>query len=209
MSARALIWFMPEQAEQPSDDMVAAQVLAGDTRAFEILVRRHESHVFRLVKNHVPAADVEDTAQEAFVRAYRSLPTYQGRGRGFRAWLSSITVRACYDYWRRAYRSRETPISNLSVEHARWLDSALTQTAPEMLKNYGAAEQARHLLETGLARLSPEDRMVLELVYLEGLSGREAAELLGWSIANVKVRSFRARRKLEAFLLKRNRSQGV
>ncbi|NIO03758.1 MAG: sigma-70 family RNA polymerase sigma factor [Proteobacteria bacterium] len=61
-------------------------------------------------------------------------------------------------------------------------------------------KKARELLDWALDRLSPEDRLVLELVYLEGLSGREAADLLGWSVANVKVRSLRARSKLPNLL---------
>ncbi len=172
------------------------------------MVARYEGYVFGLVKGHVPAADVEDVAQEAFIRAYRSLPGYGGRGKGFRPWLASITVRACYDHWRRVYRRRETPISHLTEEHDKWLDSALAESSVRILEERGAADQARELLEAGLDRLSAEDRMVMELVYLEGHSGREAAQLLNWSTAKVKVRCFRARRKLETFLLKLKRSEG-
>ena len=55
-------------------------------------------------------------------------------------------------------------------------------------------------MEWALGKLKPGERMVLELVYLEGLSGKEAADLLGWSVANVKVRSFRSRKKLEKLI---------
>ena len=195
-----------KQTESPSDDALIAQVLEGRREAFEGLVSKYEGHIFGLVRRHVPAADAEDTAQEVFIKAYQSLDGYQGRGEGFRSWLATIAVRTCYDYWRRAYRSRETPVSHLTEDHDKWLDSALAETSLQVLAERGAADQARELLEAGLARLSAEDRMVLELVYLEGLSGREAAELLGWSTANVKVRCFRARRKLEAYLLKLDRS---
>jgi RNA polymerase sigma-70 factor (ECF subfamily) len=200
---------MPRRAEQRSDDAIIAEVLDGHTNAFESLVMRHEDYVFRLVKSHVPDVDVEDTAQEAFIRIFQSLPTYRGRGGGFRAWLASITVRTCYDYWRRVYRSKETLVSHLSLEQEKWLDSVMAESSIRALAEQGAADQARELLEIGLARLSAEDRMVLELVYLEGYSGREAAALLGWSTANVKVRCFRARRKLETFLLKKKRSEGI
>ena len=107
------------------------------------------------------------------------------------------------------YRSRETPVSQLSEDHARWLDSALAETSIEELTQKGAAEQATEILQAGLERLSPDDRMVLELVYLEGASGEEAARLLGWSKAKVKVRCFRARRKLESFLSKLKKSEGI
>lgn len=198
---------MPRSAEQPADDAVVRAVLEGRTEAFEILVARHENYVFGLVRKHVPAAEVEDVAQDAFIRAYKALPGYQGKGQGFRAWLASIAVRTCYDFWRRAYRNQETPVSHLTEDHERWLDAALAETSQEILEDRGNADEAREILEAGLARLSPEDRMVLELVYLEGLSGKEAAELLQWSTAKVKVRCFRARRKLEAFLLRLERSE--
>jgi RNA polymerase sigma-70 factor (ECF subfamily) len=198
---------MPKRAEQPGDDAVVAQVLEGRTDAFETLVLRYEGYVFGLVKKHVPPADVEDTAQEAFIRAYKSLSTYRGRGGGFKSWLASITVRTCYDYWRRAYRSKERPVSYLTENSEKWLESVLAESSVTALEERGAADEARELLEAGLARLSAEDRMVLDLVYLEEHSGKEAAELLGWSTANVKVRCFRARRKLEAFLLKAKRSE--
>ena len=61
-------------------------------------------------------------------------------------------------------------------------------------------KEAGELLGRALDRLSPEDRMVLEMVYLEGLSGKEAAGLLGWSVANVKIRLFRSRKKLRKIL---------
>ena len=61
-------------------------------------------------------------------------------------------------------------------------------------------KEAGEVLEWALERLSPEDRTVLELIYLEGFSGKEVALQLGWSVANVKIRSFRSRRKLEKLL---------
>lgn len=211
MRIMALTWTMPKQAAQTSDDLIVARVLEGRTDAFETLVARYENYVFGLVKKHVPSPDVEDSAQEAFIRAYRSLSTYKGKGKGFKAWLASIAIRTCYDYWRRAYRTREEPISRLTseLEHEKWFDSILAESSIRILEEKGAAEQARELLEEGLARLSAEDRMVVELVYLEGLSGREAAELLGWSTTNVKVRCFRARKKLESFLLRIKKSEGI
>ena len=199
---------MSERTPEISDDALIQSILKGRKDDFEVLVSRYEGYVFRLVGSHVPANEVEDLAQEAFIRAYKSLPGYRAKGKGFRPWLASITVRACQDYWRRAYGRRETPISHLTEEHDKWLDSALAEWSLAALEEQGAADRAREILEAGLGRLSAEDRMVLELVYLEGRSGREAAELLNWSTAKVKVRCFRARRKLETFLLKQRRSEG-
>ena len=140
------------------------------------------------------------------MRAYRSLPTYRGKN-DFSRWLSAITVRSCYDYWRKAYRSREVPISTLTEKHENWLEAALSGTSEHSHDEEGLKAEAKELLNWALAQLAAEERMVIELVYLEGLSVKEAADLLGWSVANVKVRSFRSRKKLEK-LLTRHGAQG-
>ena len=64
----------------------------------------------------------------------------------------------------------------------------------------GAQNEARELLDRALEKLAPADRMVLELVYLEGLALKEVAALTGWSLANVKVRAFRSRTRLKNIL---------
>ena len=91
-------------------------------------------------------------------------------------------------------------MSSLSVTHEEWLEQALTNQSDDALREKGKEAEAKELLDWALSKLSPEDKMVLELVYLEGLTNKEASDLLGWSIANVKVRSFRSRKKLEMVL---------
>jgi len=190
---------MPNEPLSLNETDIVARVLQGDTNAFEHLVTRHKGHVLKIVNRHVPRNDLEETAQDVFVRAYRSLPTFKGKG-DFRGWLSSIAVRTCYDYWRKTYRSREVPMSSLTEKHQDWLEQVMTAESEKDLNEKGAQKEARELLDWALAKLSAEDRMILELVYLEGLSGKEAAALLGWSIANVKVRSLRSRRRLKKLL---------
>ena len=192
---------MQNDAVRSSDEEVVRQVLGGNVNAFESVILRHRVHVLTIVKKHVPENAVEETAQEAFVRAYQALPTFKGTG-AFSQWLSSIVVRTCYDYWRKAYRSREIPISALTERHSEWLEEVISQRPEEAPDEREPQMEAREILNWALGKLSAGDRMVLELVYLEGCSVQEAAELLGWSKANVKVRSFRARMKLEKLLSK-------
>lgn len=183
-----------------SDEEIIQSVLKGNVDDFAGLVRRYQAHVLNMVKRHVPVRDVEETAQEAIVRAYKSLPSYRGEGRGFKAWLSAITIRTCYDYWRKAYRSKEVPISTLSDDHKRWIEKVIAEESEQGMREKAASDEALMVLDWGLNHLSAEDRMVLKLIHFEELSGREAARLLGWTTANVKVRAFRARRKLEKIL---------
>jgi RNA polymerase sigma-70 factor, ECF subfamily len=93
----------------PTDNEIIQHVLSGQSRAFEILLERYAPVVFGIVGRHVPQAQVEDVAQEVFIRAYRSLSSYTGQSQ-FNRWLSKIAVRSCCDYWR-SHRAREIPES--------------------------------------------------------------------------------------------------
>jgi RNA polymerase sigma-70 factor, ECF subfamily len=197
---------MRNDAARSSDEEIVRQVLDGNVNAFESVILRHRGLVVTIVKKHVPHDAVEETTQDAFVRAYLSLPTFKGTG-DFSQWLSSIAVRTCYDYWRKAYRSREIPLSALTEKHSQWLEQVVSQRPDEALEDTEPQMEAREVLNWALGKLSAGDRMVLELVYLEGRSVQEAAESLGWSKANVKVRSFRAKMKLEK-ILRRVMEQG-
>jgi RNA polymerase sigma-70 factor (ECF subfamily) len=197
---------MQKDAVRCSDEEIVRQVLDGNVNAFESVILRHRVLVVTIVKKHVPQDAVEETTQDAFVRAYRSLPTFKGTG-DFSQWLSSIAVRTCYDYWRKAYRSREIPLSALTEKHSQWLEQVISQRPEDAEDGTEPQMEAREVLNWALGKLSAGDRMVLELVYLEELSVQEAAEALGWSKANVKVRSFRAKMKLEK-ILRRVMEQG-
>jgi RNA polymerase sigma-70 factor (ECF subfamily) len=190
---------MPDHPRTPSDAEIIRRVIDGDVNSFEHLLKEYQDHVLRIIKKHIPYQEVEEMAQEVFLRAYQALPGFKQEG-SFRQWLSSIAVRACYDFWRKQYRSREFPMSDLTDSHWEWLEKTLSNQSDLSFNERSRIEEARELLDWALDRLSAEERMVMELVYLEGLSVKEAAGLLGWSIANVKVRSFRSRKKLEKLL---------
>lgn len=190
---------MKNDPSKPSDAEIVRQVLDGYVNAFESLLIRYKELVLKIVKKHVPYNDVEETTQDVFVRVYKSLSNFKGKS-DFKHWLSAITVRTCYDYWRKSYRSREIPMSSLTEKHQMWLEEVISDQSEQSLYDEGLQHEAKELLNWALGKLSAEDRMVLELMYLEGMSGKEAADLLGWSVANVKVRSFRSRKKLQRLL---------
>ena len=198
---------MLEKNPEPSDDEIIRRVLDGETNAFERLVERYRDHVFRIVTTHVRGDDVESVAHDAFVRAYLSLGTY-GRRADFKHWLSRIALRASYDYWRERYRSRETPLASLGEDEAAWLEHVTADQAGRRSLDEASSREARELLARAMDRLSPEDRMVLELVHIEERPVKEAADLLGWSVANVKVRAFRSRKKLRSILEKMLEKRG-
>lgn len=190
---------MPNHPSRPSDEDIIRRIIDGDVNSFEYLLKKYQDHLLRIVKKHVPYNEVEEMAQEVFVRAYQALPSFREEG-SFKQWLSAIAVRTCYDFWRKRYRSKEFPMSDLSDSHRGWLEKTLSNQSDQSFYEIGQEKEARELLDWALDRLSAEDRMVLELVYLEGVSVREAADLMGWSVSNVKVRSFRSRKKLQKLL---------
>jgi RNA polymerase sigma-70 factor (ECF subfamily) len=187
-----------------SDAEIVRQVAAGNVDAFEVVLKKYQGRVLNIVKKHVPYGQVEDIAQEVFIRVYQSLPlpTFEPQ-EGFEHWISTIAIRTCYDFWRKRYRSRELPMSSLTERQQSWLEGALSEASAQSFRQKGLEKEAREILDWALGGLSPEDRMVLELVHLEGYSTKEAGRLLGWSTANVKVRSFRSRRKLRQLLERR------
>lgn len=185
----------------PQDEEIIGRVLEGDVNAFEVLVERYRSLVFAIVLKHVPAEQAEETAQDAFVEAFRSLGTFSARA-PFRYWLSRITARCCYNFWRERKGNLETPVSTLSEDSGRWMDDVLGADSREAFERETEKREAAEILRIALAGLSAEDRMVVTLVHLEGLPVKEAAALLGWSVVSVKVRAHRSRRKLREIVSK-------
>ena len=90
-----------------------------------------------------------------------------------------------------------------------WLTSAMSDQSDSAFLELASRKEAGEILEYALGKLSAGDRMVLELVYFEGRSMKETAAILGWSIANVKVRLFRSRRKLHKVLTGPSAKEGV
>jgi RNA polymerase sigma-70 factor, ECF subfamily len=184
------------------DDEIIRRVLAGDTDLFEELLMRYQEHVGRIVAGHVPREIVDEVAHDVFIRAYTSLPTYSFRT-PFSHWLSTIAVRSCYDAWRSVSARKEVSLSGSSdaaEEQQQWIEHVLATESKERFDVMVRQQDATNLLQGALAQLSPENRMVITLVHLEGRSVREAAELLGWSVVNVKVRAHRARQQLRKIL---------
>ena len=179
------------------------QVRRRDEDAARVLVERLYPLVIRIVRSHLPRrAAEEDLAQEVFVKMFTRLDQYEARlGTPFDHWVARLTVRTCLDALKAAHRRPELRWADLSEEQAAWLDfmRAGQTAAPD-----ASAASARELVEQLLAQMRPEDRLVISLIDLQEKTVREVSEMTGWSGAGVKVRAFRARRKLrklaEAFL---------
>jgi RNA polymerase sigma-70 factor (ECF subfamily) len=167
------------------DDIRAA--LSGDEEAYGRLVKRYEpniaAQVWRLCRDK---ATCEELVQEVFVEAYFNLSGYRGEA-PFLQWLRRIATRVGSRFCRKAAREpRHVPIEE-------W-DQAGQQ--PETLDPARAAA----MLHALLARLAPDDRLLLTMIYFEGCSTREVVDRTGWNEGAVKMRASRARDKLRKIM---------
>lgn len=197
-----------EVGEQPSDEDLVRRTLAGEERAFEVLVHRHGRLVFRIIRGIHPGAEVEDIAQEVFVKAYRSLGQLRS-GFSLAPWLARLTTTACYDYLRGRQRRREVTFTELSRGEGEGLPMAIGGVVDPPTLREQDRSVSRDLAEKLLSRLSPKDRAALLLRELEGFSMADLARALGCSELAARLRLFRARRTLRAMLDREGGGEGV
>ena len=182
-----------------TDQHAIARVLAGDRDAFEVLLRRYSRSVFKAVARRVPRDMVESVAQDVFISAFRSLGQYEPE-QPFEHWLLRIARRRCCDYWRGRSRHRETPDTALSIEQLRSFQDASTARSLSLFEEARHRAEAQEVVQRALGQLDAEDRILIECIYFEQLPLAEVAATLEWSLPKVKVRAFRARKKMREII---------
>lgn len=169
------------------------RVRAHDQIAARELVEHLHPLVSRIIRTRLPRRVAEeDIAQDIFLKMFTRLDQYQGNV-PFTHWVSRIAVTTCIDHLRAQQRRPEFRWADLSEGEADVLDNVLTN---ENDVDAGEALASRELVEKLLSQVKPEDRMVLQLLDLEQKSLAEISQLTGWNTTLIKVRAFRARRKL-------------
>ena len=169
----------------------------GDKAAFETLVQRHQHRVFAVARGILKRQeDVEDIAQQVFVKAYFSLKRFDQRA-AFSTWLYKITVNECWDLLRKRKARPLVYESDFSEEQSRQYASPEREVAQGPDTSDRMAMRQR--LDTMLNQLEKRDRAMLVLKEVEGLSVEEIAESMGLNANTVKVRLFRARRRIVEF----------
>ena len=187
-------------AAHASDIELVSRAGAGDEPAFEELFNRHRRRVSLIAGRFFRQREqIEEIVQESFMKAYFALPDFaNGRENSFASWLARITFNACYDELRRLKRRPEAAAGDISEEEEEWLKAQLRTTGAGA--DVEAAAVARDLADKLLARLSPEDRLLLVMLDVEGMSVAEIGASHKWSISKVKVRAHRARAHLRRVL---------
>jgi RNA polymerase sigma-70 factor (ECF subfamily) len=192
-----------EAAAGPSDAELVSGARAGREDAedaFEELFRRHRRRVALIASRFFRRREqIEEVVQESFAKAFFALGEFSNRqAESFGAWLARIAFNVCYDELRRLKRRPESSLSELDEDEAAWLRER-ARAAPDA-RSVETEAVSRELAAKLLARLAPEDRLVLVMLDVEGLSTAEIAEAMGWSVAKVKVRAHRARGRLRRVL---------
>jgi RNA polymerase sigma-70 factor, ECF subfamily len=169
----------------------------GDAQAFNRLVQAYQDMAYnvayRILGQGEPAADA---TQDAFLSAYRALPSF--RGGSFKAWLLRIVTNACYDQLRLRKRRPQTSLEDLAED---------SDYAPSLMDHGELPEEAvlrqelAQAIETGIGKLPLEQRVVLVLSDIQGLSYDEIAVATGATLGTVKSRLSRGRARLRDFVL--------
>ena len=170
---------------------------SGDDAAFNTIVLAYRKRILGTVYRMIGRGDdVEDVGQEVFVRLYFSLKQLRAP-QVFEPWLYRLTINACYDYLRKKRRVMDVRMADLSEEQVVAADIALSgkRALDEKEK-----ESVKELLDILLDRVSAEDRALLTLKEVQGLSLKELSGIYEVNTNALKVRLFRARKRvLEAY----------
>jgi len=198
MLTRALTWTAQESGSKvtvanPTDAELVQACLDGDRAAFDVIVERHQRHVYQLcyrfVGNH---EDASDLAQDVFVRAYRGLKTFKAQA-SLGTWLYRIAVNVSLN--KVGAKGRGQPIDPLLVAHDPRLVSA-DETAAEALLRGERAEQVR----AAIAKLPKKQRATVVLRVYHELPHEQIAGILGSSVGAVKANFFHALGNLKKLL---------
>lgn len=181
------------QIDSPTDEALAARAARGDERAFSQLVQRHKEPLYRLLRRYTGNADeAYEAAHEAFIAAWRALGRYDP-ARSFGSWLRTIAINKARDRGRRMavrrllFGGSQTEVANVA-DSARPADQSLERA------------EALAALDRAIARLPAALKEALLLTAFDGLSQKEAGEILGVTAKTIETRVYRARRILADLL---------
>jgi RNA polymerase sigma-70 factor (ECF subfamily) len=179
----------------PDADLARAAA-NGDETAFGEIVRRYSPRVFSFSSRFFRRYDlIEEAAQEVFLKAFTQLKNFEGRG-SLDGWLTRITVTTCINILRASKPQNELTVSDLTEDETAWLENKLANVSSVNYQNEEDKLIAADLVNRVLETLPAEDVLVLQMIDGEGASIKEVSATTGWSESKVKIKAFRARRRM-------------
>jgi len=171
---------------------------SGDVEAFNLLIEQYQRLVYNLALRMLGNSEAaEDASQDTFLSAYKAIGKF--RGGSLKSWVLRIAVNSCHDKLRVARRYRVVSLDTLLLETGD-LPQADNTESPE---DYALRRELGRFLNEGLAHLPEDQRLVIILSDVQGLSYEEVAQVTGSSLGTVKSRLNRGRTRLRDFLLQR------
>jgi len=189
----------PVEKAPDSDAMLVESAVAGDQKAFELLVIKYQRRIQRLIGRMVRDVDlVEDIAQETFIRAYRALAQFRGEAQ-FYTWLYRIAIntakKALMDLKRNPTVSENAYKSDDDDETSSVENELTSAETPDAVL---ASKEIAEIINAAMEALPEELRVAITLREIEGLSYEEIAEVMSCPIGTVRSRIFRAREAISA-----------
>ncbi len=186
-------------SERDIDAELVARVQRGDKRAFDLLVLKYQRKIMRLLSRMVrDPSEVEDVAQEAFIKAYRALPQFRGDS-AFYTWLYRIAINTARNWQVANSRRPSTPTSNENEDGETFsqIDNLTDNSTPESML---ASRQIVETVNAAIHKLPEDLRAAIVLREIEGMSYEDIAVSMGCPIGTVRSRIFRAREAIAAQL---------
>ena len=180
--------------ESATDKQLVERVQRGDKRAYDLLVLKYQHKIVGLVGRYLRDQDeVQDVAQEAFIKAYRALPRFRGDS-AFYTWLYRIAINTAKNHL--VSRSRRPPDTDIDadMEEGTHQESLSDMVNPE---NSLATDQLEAVVYKAIDDLAEDLKVAVTLREFEGLSYEEIAEVMDCPVGTVRSRIFRAREAIE------------
>jgi len=181
--------------ERSIDQQLVVRVQNGDKTAFDLLVRKYQHRIAKLVSRYVSdRAEVEDVTQEAFIKAFRAIKGFRGES-AFYTWLYRIAINTAKNYL--VAQGRRLPSTDLEVEEAEASEVSSTLRDAATPERQLLADEIARTVERVLVALPEDLRTAVTLREIDGLSYEEIAEIMDCPIGTVRSRTFRAREAID------------
>lgn len=186
---------MTAQPAQDTDQQLVARVQKGDKRAFDLLVLKYQHKIFAIIGRYVrDHAEVQDVAQEAFIKAYRALPNFRGDS-AFYTWLYRIAINTAKNHL--VARNRRPPSSDVEVEDAEFYAGSEALKDVETPERSLLRDELQEVVDQAIRDLPEDLRTAVTLREMEGLSYEDIAAIMDCPVGTVRSRIFRAREAID------------
>ncbi|MGG5144309.1 RNA polymerase sigma factor RpoE [Alcaligenes ammonioxydans] len=186
-------------SERDTDAELVARVQRGDKRAFDLLVLKYQRKIMRLLSRMVrDPSEIEDVAQETFIKAYRALPQFRGES-AFYTWLYRIAINTARN-WQASAARRPNTLQNVETEEGETFDRIDNLSDIGTPESMMVSRQIAETVNTAIQALPEELRTAIVLREIEGMSYEDIAQTMDCPIGTVRSRIFRARDAIAAQL---------